>query len=59
MRSLARRRSMKGATQLGFADVLTALVVLAILIAAAWKQFPIYRNGPSPNNGAQGQALSH
>jgi hypothetical protein len=59
MRRLGQRRSMKGATQLGFVDVLTAIFVLAILIAAAWKQFPIYRNGPSPNNGAQGQPSSN
>lgn len=51
--------SQRGATQLGFLDILTALVILGILIAASWKQFPIYRNGPSSNNGAQGQAQSH
>jgi hypothetical protein len=38
----------RGATQLGFLDVLTAVVVLAILVYAASRQFPTYRNFKSP-----------
>jgi len=32
-----------GATRPGVLDVLTALILLAILVWAAWKQFPTYR----------------
>jgi hypothetical protein len=35
----------RGATQLGFLDIVTAIVVLAILVYAASRQFPAYRNG--------------
>jgi hypothetical protein len=59
MKKIKSLASQRGATRLGFLDILTALVILAILIAASWKQFPIYRNGPSSNNGAQGQPPSH
>ncbi|HXN85059.1 MAG TPA: hypothetical protein VN867_03260 [Candidatus Binataceae bacterium] len=52
-------KSHRGATQLGFLDVVTAIVVLAILIFAASRQFPIYRNGPSADNGAQPQSSAH
>jgi hypothetical protein len=41
------RTSQRGATQLGFLDVVTAIVVLAILVWAASRQFPAYRNGTS------------
>jgi len=39
------RKFQRGATQLGFLDVVTAIVVLAILVYAASRQFPAYRNG--------------
>jgi hypothetical protein len=45
----------RGAAQLGFLDIVTAIVVLAILVYAATRQFPAYRNSPSPTNG-QSQA---
>jgi len=43
---------MRGATQLRVLDVLTALILLAVLLWASWKQFPAYENyssvgGPS------------
>jgi hypothetical protein len=38
------RTAQRGATQLGFLDVVTAIVVLAILVWAASRQFPAYRN---------------
>jgi hypothetical protein len=41
------RRLVRGATQLGFLDVLTALVLLAILLWASTKQFAAY-NRPAP-----------
>ena len=44
------RRLDRGATQLGFLDVLTALVLLAILLWAATKQFSAYhRPAPAPH----------
>lgn len=33
----------RGATQLRFMDVLTALILLAILVCVAWLQFPAYQ----------------
>ena len=53
MRKLKSMMTARGATRLGFLDVLTALVVLAILVFAAWRQFPVYRTGPSPDYGAR------
>jgi membrane-bound metal-dependent hydrolase YbcI (DUF457 family) len=53
------RKSHRGATHLGFLDIVTAIVVLAILIFAASRQFPIYHTGPSPDNGAQPQSSAH
>ncbi len=37
-----------GATELRFLDVLTALILLAILLYASYKQFPAYRAGDRP-----------
>ncbi len=44
MRSMLNR-SGPGATELRFLDVLTALILLAILLYASYKQFPAYRAG--------------
>ncbi len=41
----------RGATQLGLLDVLTALILLAILVWVAWMQFPAYHpaaDSPAP-----------
>lgn len=40
-----------GATRLGFADVLTAIILLAILLWASWKQFPAYNRSGAPQPG--------
>ena len=37
----------RGATQLRLLDVLTAMILLAILLWASWKQFPAYQGSPS------------
>ncbi|HKV54821.1 MAG TPA: hypothetical protein VJN94_09270 [Candidatus Binataceae bacterium] len=45
VRSGKTRRIMafqRGSTRLGVLDVLTALILLAILVWASWKQFPAY-----------------
>jgi hypothetical protein len=46
----------RGATQLGFADVLTALLLLGLLLYAAYAQFPAYQSRTIPRAPAsQGQ----
>jgi hypothetical protein len=42
------RKSPRGATQLRFADVLTALILLALLLYAAYAQFSVYNRPASP-----------
>jgi hypothetical protein len=44
-------RLARGATQLGFVDILTALILLGILLWAATLQFPAYERSavtPAP-----------
>ncbi len=48
----ATPRLKQGATRLGLMDVLTALVLLALLLYASWKQFPAY-NRPVSTTPAQ------
>ncbi|HEV2169759.1 MAG TPA: hypothetical protein VGR40_02370 [Candidatus Binatus sp.] len=40
-------RMARGATNLGFVDILTAAIVLAILLWAATLQFPAYDRTPT------------
>jgi hypothetical protein len=40
-------RTARGATNLGFLDILTAAIVLAILLWAATLQFPAYERPPA------------
>ena len=40
-------RLARGATQLGFVDILTAAIVLAILLYAATLQFSVYNRPPA------------
>lgn len=42
------RRFSRGATRLGFADVVTTLILLALLAYAAYRQFPTYRHPQTP-----------
>ena len=58
MNSFKSRKSQPGATQLGFLDVVTAIVVLAILVYAASRQFPTYGSGPAPIS-EQSQSQAH
>ncbi len=39
--------AQKGSTKVEFLDIVTAIIVLAILVYAASRQFPAYRNIPS------------
>jgi multisubunit Na+/H+ antiporter MnhB subunit len=45
MRGLTRRT--RGATQLGFLDILTAAILLGILLYAATLQFSVYSRPPA------------
>jgi len=38
----------RGATRIGLLDVLTALILLALLLWASWEQFPAYRAAAIP-----------
>ena len=39
----------RGAVRPGLLDVLTALILLAVLLWASWKQFPVYERNFHPN----------
>ena len=41
------KRFARGATQLGFVDVLTVVVLLGILLYAATMQFAVYKIAPA------------
>jgi multisubunit Na+/H+ antiporter MnhB subunit len=41
-------RLARGATQLSFVDVLTAVILLGILLYAATLQFSVYNRPPAP-----------
>ena len=51
-------RLARGATQLGFVDILTAAIVLAILLYAATLQFSVYDRPPAAPTPT-GTAASH
>jgi len=38
----------RGATRLGFADVVVIAIVMALLLFASWKQFPAYNRPFTP-----------
>jgi hypothetical protein len=46
-RGIFRLRFGRGATQLGFVDVLTAVILLGILFWVATLQFGVYENRPA------------
>jgi hypothetical protein len=41
-------RSHRGAAQIGFSDIIAIAIVLAILLFAAWEQFPAYNRAFRP-----------
>jgi len=45
-RGIFRLRLERGATQLGFLDVLTAVILLGILLWVATLQFAVYKTPP-------------
>ncbi len=50
-------RMARGATQLGFVDILTVAILIGILLYAATLQFSVYNHRP-PNPIAVGAATS-
>jgi hypothetical protein len=42
------RGSYRGATHLGFVDIIVVAIVLAVLLFASWKQFPAYNRPFTP-----------
>jgi hypothetical protein len=46
--TLRLHESYRGATRLGFADIVVIAIVMAILLFAAWKQFPAYNRPFTP-----------
>ena len=51
-------RMARGATQLGFVDILTVAIVLGILLYAATLQFSVYNRSPAAPTPT-GTAASH
>jgi len=54
-----RFRFGRGATQLGFVDVLTAVILLGILLWVATLQFSVYKIPPAAPVSASSGAKSH
>ncbi|MGH7913666.1 MAG: hypothetical protein ACREPW_03305 [Candidatus Binataceae bacterium] len=52
------RGSYRGATRLGFADIIIIAIVMAILLFASWKQFPAYHRPFTPLPRSLTTALS-
>ena len=52
------KRLARGATQLGFVDVLTAVILVGILLYASTLQFSVYNRAPLTPNPASA-AASH
>jgi len=50
------KRFAHGATQLGFVDILTAVILLGILLYAATLQFAVYKIAPAAPAAASSSA---
>jgi hypothetical protein len=48
MRRFKTGTAQRGATRVEFLDIVTAIVVLAILVYAATRQFPAYQRSDAP-----------
>lgn len=58
-RGIFRLRFARGATQLGFVDVLTVVILLGILLWVATLQFAVYKIPPATSASASSAAGSH
>jgi hypothetical protein len=52
------REAYRGATRLGFADIVVIAIVMAILLFASWKQFPAYNRPFTPLRDSHSCATS-
>jgi len=52
-------RFERGATQLGFVDVLTAVILLGILLWVATLQFAVYKKPPAAAASASSATSTH
>jgi hypothetical protein len=57
MASLQQIRSRSGATHLRPGDIIVTLVLLGLLLFAAWKQFPTY--GSNSHGQSSGSTSAH
>ena len=53
------KRFARGATQLGFVDILTAVILLGILLYAATLQFAVYKIAPAAPAAASSTPSAH
>lgn len=53
------KRFARGATQLGFVDILTAVILLGILLYAATLQFAVYNVAPAVPASTSSGAGAH
>jgi len=58
-RGIFRLRFERGATQLGFVDVLTAVILLGILLWVATLQFAVYKKPPAASASASSATSTH
>ncbi len=56
---LRLKRFGRGATQLGFVDILTAVIVLGILLYVASLQFAVYKITPAAPTSTSSAAGTH
>lgn len=56
---LRLKRFARGATQLGFVDVLTAAILLGILLYVATLQFAVYKVAPAAPASTSSAAGAH
>ena len=54
-----RFRFGRGATQLGFLDVLTVVILVGILLWVATLQFGVYSRPAAPSPSSSGAAAKH
>ena len=58
-RGIFRLRFERGATQLGFVDVLTAVILLGILLWVATLQFAVYQKPPAKPTSTSSATSTH
>ncbi len=56
MADTSQMHSQAGATHLRLGDIIVTLILLGLLLFAAWKQFPSY-NSRAANSAAAGRSL--